>query len=104
MQLMGLRLGELGEVYLRNAGKLSWAAKGLATTGAALLALRGRESRTAAALGGTLVCAGEGAFAGPSSTGASSRRATRSTWLSHDGAGSSTGERSPSSASGRLGA
>ncbi len=35
MQLMELRLGELGEVYRQGtAGKLSWAAKGLATTGA----------------------------------------------------------------------
>jgi formate-dependent nitrite reductase membrane component NrfD len=60
MQLMELRLGEIGEVYRQGtAGKLSWAAKGLATTGAALLALRGRRSRTAAVLGGALVCAGE---------------------------------------------
>jgi formate-dependent nitrite reductase membrane component NrfD len=60
MQLMELRLGEIGEVYRQGtAGKLSWAAKGLATSGAALLALRGRKSRTAAALGGALVCAGE---------------------------------------------
>jgi formate-dependent nitrite reductase membrane component NrfD len=60
MQLMELRLGEIGEVYRQGAaGKLSWAAKGLATTGAALLALRGRKSRTAAVLGGALVCAGE---------------------------------------------
>jgi formate-dependent nitrite reductase membrane component NrfD len=60
MQLMELRLSEIGEVYRQGAaGKLSWAAKGLATTGAALLALRGRKSRTAAVLGGALVCAGE---------------------------------------------
>jgi len=60
MQLMELRLGEIGEVYRQGAaGKLCRAAKGLALTGAALLALRGRKSRTAAVLGGALVCAGE---------------------------------------------
>jgi formate-dependent nitrite reductase membrane component NrfD len=60
MQLMELRVGETGEVYHEGAaGKLSLAAKGLATTGAALLGLRGRKSRTAAVLGGALVCAGE---------------------------------------------
>jgi hypothetical protein len=60
MQLMELRLGEIGEVYHQGAsGRLCWAAKGLAGTGAALLALRGRKSRTAAVLGGALVCAGE---------------------------------------------
>jgi len=60
MQLMELRLGETGEVYRRGAaGKLAWAAKGLAGTGAALLATRGRRSRRAAVLGGALVCAGE---------------------------------------------
>jgi formate-dependent nitrite reductase membrane component NrfD len=60
MQLMELRLGQVGEVYREGAaGKLSWAAKGLATSGAALLARRGRKSRTAAVLGGALVCAGE---------------------------------------------
>jgi formate-dependent nitrite reductase membrane component NrfD len=60
MQLMELRLGEIGEVYHQGtSGKLCWAAKGLAGTGAALLALRGRKSRTAAVLGGALVCAGE---------------------------------------------
>jgi hypothetical protein len=60
MQTMELRLGRVGEVYRRGAaGKLSWAAKGLATTGAALLATKGRRSRGAAVLGGALVCAGE---------------------------------------------
>ncbi len=60
MQAMDLRLGNVGEVYHQGAaGKLSWAAKGLATTGAALLARRGRKNRTAAVLGGALVCAGE---------------------------------------------
>jgi formate-dependent nitrite reductase membrane component NrfD len=60
MQAMELRLGEVGEVYRKGAaGKLTWAAKGLAATGAALLAARGRRSRGASALGGALVCAGE---------------------------------------------
>jgi hypothetical protein len=60
MHAMELRLGETGEVYHRGAaGKLSWAAKGLATAGAALLATQGRRSRAAAILGGALVCAGE---------------------------------------------
>jgi formate-dependent nitrite reductase membrane component NrfD len=60
MQLMELRLGEIGEVYRQGAaGKLCRAAKGLATTGAAVLALRGGKSRKAAVLGGALICAGE---------------------------------------------
>ncbi|HET7568717.1 MAG TPA: NrfD/PsrC family molybdoenzyme membrane anchor subunit [Gaiellaceae bacterium] len=60
MQTMELRLGTVGEVYRQGAaGKLSWAAKGLAGAGAALLATRGRKSRGAAVLGGALVCAGE---------------------------------------------
>jgi formate-dependent nitrite reductase membrane component NrfD len=60
MQAMELRLGTIGEVYRRGAaGKLSWAAKGLATAGAALLATRGRRSRRMSVLGGALVCAGE---------------------------------------------
>ena len=60
MQLMELRLGTTGEVYRQGtAGKFSWAAKGLATAGAALLARRAGRSRTALALGGALVCAGE---------------------------------------------
>ena len=60
MQAMELRLGNLGEVYHEGeAGKLSWAAKGLAAAGAALLATRGRKSRTSAVVGGALVCAGE---------------------------------------------
>jgi formate-dependent nitrite reductase membrane component NrfD len=60
MQLMELRLGTVGEVYRRGAaGKLSWAAKGLATAGAALLARRGKRSRAALVAGGALVCAGE---------------------------------------------
>jgi formate-dependent nitrite reductase membrane component NrfD len=60
VQLMELRLGKVGEVYRQEAaGKLSWAAKGLATSGAALLARRGKRSRAALVLGGALVCAGE---------------------------------------------
>jgi formate-dependent nitrite reductase membrane component NrfD len=60
MQAMELRLGTVGEVYRHGkAGKLSWAAKGLAGAGAALLATGGRRSRGAAALGGAMVCAGE---------------------------------------------
>jgi formate-dependent nitrite reductase membrane component NrfD len=60
MQAMELRLGEIGEVYHEGeAGRYSWAAKGLAAAGALLLARRGRKSRTAAVLGGALVCAGE---------------------------------------------
>jgi hypothetical protein len=60
MQLMELRLGQVGEVYRQGAaGKFSWAAKGLATAGAALLARRGKRSRAALVAGGALVCAGE---------------------------------------------
>ena len=60
MQAMELRLGEVGEVYRQGrAGRFSWAAKGLAGAGAALLATAGRRSRGAAALGGAMVCAGE---------------------------------------------
>jgi polysulfide reductase-like protein len=60
MHAMELRLGEIGEVYHQGAsGSFAWAAKGLAGAGAALLALRGRRSRAAAAVGGAMVCAGE---------------------------------------------
>jgi formate-dependent nitrite reductase membrane component NrfD len=60
MQAMELRLGKVGEVYRQGeAGKFSWAAKGLATAGALLLARRGRKSRAAAVAGGAFVCAGE---------------------------------------------
>jgi formate-dependent nitrite reductase membrane component NrfD len=60
MQAMELRLGEVGEVYRQGAAvRLSWAAKALAGTGAAILATRGGKSRRAAAVGGALVCAGE---------------------------------------------
>jgi len=60
MQTMSRRLGQVGEVYHEGeAGKLSRAAKGLSAAGAALLAKRGRKSRSSAVLGGALVCAGE---------------------------------------------
>ena len=61
MQAMELRLGEgrRGLPPRARPGKLSWAAKGLAVAGAALLAKRGRKSRTSAGAGGALVCAGE---------------------------------------------
>jgi formate-dependent nitrite reductase membrane component NrfD len=60
MQTMELRLGEVGEVYHHGAAaKFSWAAKALAGGGAALLATRGRKSRSAAVIGGAMVCAGE---------------------------------------------
>jgi Polysulfide reductase len=60
MQAMELRLGKVGEVYRQGeAGKLSWAARGLSVAGAALLAKRGRGSRASAVLGGAMVCAGE---------------------------------------------
>ena len=60
MHAMEFRLGAVGEVYHRGpAGKLAWAAKSLAGTGALLLARRGPRSRRAAVLGGMLVCAGE---------------------------------------------
>jgi formate-dependent nitrite reductase membrane component NrfD len=60
MHAMQRRLGDAAEVYHQGAaGKLSWAAKGLASSGALLLARRGRHSRRAAVLGGALVCAGE---------------------------------------------
>ena len=60
MQAMEHRLGTVGEVYRQGAaGKFSWAAKGLAVAGAALLTRRGRKSRASAVLGGALVCAGE---------------------------------------------
>jgi formate-dependent nitrite reductase membrane component NrfD len=60
MHAMELRLGETGEVYHQGAaGSFAWAAKGLAGAGAALLALRGKRSRTAAVVGGTMVCVGE---------------------------------------------
>ncbi|HEY2373614.1 MAG TPA: NrfD/PsrC family molybdoenzyme membrane anchor subunit [Gaiellaceae bacterium] len=60
MHAMHLRLGETGEVYRRGAaGAFSTAAKVMASSGALMLARRGRRSRGAAVLGGALVCAGE---------------------------------------------
>jgi formate-dependent nitrite reductase membrane component NrfD len=60
MQAMELRLGKMGEVYRQGeAGTFSRAAKVLAVAGAALLATRGRKSRSTAVAGGALVCAGE---------------------------------------------
>ncbi|HEX5450612.1 MAG TPA: NrfD/PsrC family molybdoenzyme membrane anchor subunit [Gaiellaceae bacterium] len=60
MRAMRVRLGKLGEVYDNGeAGMFAKGAKTLAGAGAALLALRGRKSRKAAALGGAMVCAGE---------------------------------------------
>jgi formate-dependent nitrite reductase membrane component NrfD len=60
MQVMELRLGQIGEVYHHEtAGKLGWAAKALAGGGALLLAKRGAKSRAAAIAGGAMVCAGE---------------------------------------------
>jgi formate-dependent nitrite reductase membrane component NrfD len=60
METMERRLGTVGEVYKEGAaGKFARAAKGLAATGAVVLATKGRKSRSAAALGGALVCAGE---------------------------------------------
>jgi formate-dependent nitrite reductase membrane component NrfD len=60
MEAMTLRLRKVGEVYHRGtAGKLAWAAKGLAAAGATMLARRGSLSRGAAVAGGALVCAGE---------------------------------------------
>ncbi len=60
MQTMERRLGMVGEVYKQGqAGTFARAAKGLATAGAVVLATKGRKSRSAAMLGGALVCAGE---------------------------------------------
>jgi hypothetical protein len=60
MTAMERRLGELGDVYRTGpARRFAIAARTLAGGGAALLALRGRRSRTAAGLGGAMVCAGE---------------------------------------------
>jgi formate-dependent nitrite reductase membrane component NrfD len=60
MQTMERRLGDVGSVYREGAArKLSRAAKGLAGAGTILLTARGRRSRTAATIGGALVCAGE---------------------------------------------
>jgi formate-dependent nitrite reductase membrane component NrfD len=60
MKAMEKRLGFVGEVYKQGeAGKLGRVAKACAVSGAALLAVRGKRSRLAAAAGGSLICAGE---------------------------------------------
>ena len=60
MEAMQHRLGFVGEVYKQDAaGKLGRVSKALTGTGAALLAGRGRRSRTAAVTGGALVLGGE---------------------------------------------
>jgi formate-dependent nitrite reductase membrane component NrfD len=60
MQTMEHRIGMVGEVYKQGAaGRYARAAKGLATSGAAILATKGRKSRGAAIAGGALICAGE---------------------------------------------
>lgn len=60
MQVMQRRLGFVGEPYSQGAaGKLALAAKALATTGAAVLALGGRRRRSLAVAGGSLLLAGE---------------------------------------------
>ena len=60
MEAMERRLGFVGEVYKQDAaGKLARASKAFTAAGAALLATRGRRSRSAAVAGGALVLAGE---------------------------------------------
>ena len=60
METMQRRLGFVGEVYKQGAaGKLARVSKLCAAAGAGLLALRGRESRSAAVAGSALVLAGE---------------------------------------------
>jgi formate-dependent nitrite reductase membrane component NrfD len=60
MNLMVHRLGFVGEVYKRGAaGRFARVAKASTAAGAALLALRGKKSRTAAIGGSALVLAGE---------------------------------------------
>jgi formate-dependent nitrite reductase membrane component NrfD len=60
MEAMQHRLGFVGEVYKQDAaGKLARASRVLTTTGAAVLATRGRRSRGAAVAGSALVLAGE---------------------------------------------
>jgi hypothetical protein len=58
-QAMERRLGLVGEVYKQGAsGRYARISKACTSAGAALLAVKGRESRTAAAAGGALVLAG----------------------------------------------
>ena len=57
---MERKLGFVGEVYRQGtAGKLARLSKACTITGAALLAVRGKRSRVAAATGSALVLAGE---------------------------------------------
>ncbi|HEY7398095.1 MAG TPA: NrfD/PsrC family molybdoenzyme membrane anchor subunit [Gaiellaceae bacterium] len=59
-ELMERKLGVVGEVYKQgDAGRYGKIAKAATAAGAALIATRGKRSRAAAALGGTLVLAGE---------------------------------------------
>jgi hypothetical protein len=63
MEYMERKLGLVGEVYKHgDAGKYGKLAKGCAAAGAAVLAWRGKQSRTAAVAGGALVLAGEAAL------------------------------------------
>jgi len=60
MQLMEKKLGFVGEVYNQGpAGRLNTITKACTLAGAGLLALKGRESHTAAVAGSALVLAGE---------------------------------------------
>jgi DMSO reductase anchor subunit len=60
MTVMERRLGFVGEVYRQGeAGRYGRISKACTAAGAALLARSGRRSRAAAAVGGTLVLAGE---------------------------------------------
>jgi formate-dependent nitrite reductase membrane component NrfD len=60
MQLMEHRLGFVGEVYRQGqAGRFGRLSKACTVAGAALLAVGGKRSRTAAVTGGVLVLAGE---------------------------------------------
>jgi formate-dependent nitrite reductase membrane component NrfD len=60
MQAMEKRLGFVGDVYKHGgAGRFGRLAKACTLAGGALVALRGKRSRLAAAAGGSLVLAGE---------------------------------------------
>jgi len=59
-EVMQRRLGFVGEVYEQGeAGRFGRLSKGLTAAGAALLAAKGKRSRTAAITGSALVLAGE---------------------------------------------
>jgi formate-dependent nitrite reductase membrane component NrfD len=59
-EFMEKKLGVVGEVYKQGqAGKYGKLAKAATAAGAALIATRGKRSRTAAAVGGALVLGGE---------------------------------------------